>query len=86
MSEQEFDSSTPRWFVRRLNGMRAAERRRFEIANWQYRRLAYLTGQWKKGTKEDDIWRFDHEIQTTVKELEKVREIIETNWNPVGDA
>ncbi len=84
LTEQEFDSSTPRYFVRRANGMRAKEDRDNLIWNWRIRRLAYLTGQWAKGTTEEKIWPFPGE-RTTYDELLEARDFIEQTWGPIRD-
>lgn len=84
MIEQEFDCSTTRYFVLRLNGMRAREERDDLKWNWRLRRVAYLAGQFKRGTREVDIWRFDYESRTTIDELYEARDLIEANWGPIA--
>ena len=87
MLESEFELSTPLYFVRRLNGMRATEKNKTMLDDIRARRVAYFSalGNLKPDTKEMDLWaipEFDDAVKK--KEMEELRNYKEfsdsINW------
>ena len=83
MLEEDFNNSTPLYFVRRLNGMRAAEYSRQKLDMILARKIAYFAsiGNFEQGTTEKDLWAHPFEMKNRTDELVQIMNIIESyNW------
>lgn len=88
LTEQQFDDCTPRYFVLRLNGLRAAQKRDKTFVMTLVREICFYAGNggnFKHGVKKRDIFALPNEEVDELKKSKELAKILETavfmnNW------
>lgn len=90
MLEKEFDDCTPRYFVARLNGLRASQAVQNRLTMSLIREVCYYAahgGNFQKGLKRSDIFDLPGEKARKLKEAKRQKEILKEagflkHWTP----